>query len=80
MLDAIQYILAVEVAQFYFGDIVCLQFVDAEALHQVGDDVFFGFGLADDLYRFVYIEKDLCKAQEKMQFFVLAVALERKFS
>ena len=59
--DAVDDILAVEVAQLDLGDIVCLDLVNAKALHQVGHNVGFLFGVANDANGLVDVEQDLAE-------------------
>ena len=70
-LDSIDYIFAVQIAQLYFGDVFGLHLVDAEALHQIRDDVGFDLGLAYNLYRLVDIEQNLPESEQKVQLLLL---------
>ena len=54
-----------------FGDELGLQFVDAEADHQVRDDVRLVFGLPDDFNRLVDVEEDFGEALQQVEFFLL---------
>ncbi len=49
-------------AQLYLGHIFRLYFVNAEADHQIGDDLALLLGIADDLYRLVNIQQYSGKA------------------
>ena len=67
ILGAFKDILAVEVAQLDFRDILRLNLVDAEADHQVGNDLDFLVGFADDLDCFINIEQDFLQTAQQMQ-------------
>ena len=77
---AVDDILLVEVAELYFSDIFCLDFVDAKARHEVGDNILFLFGVADNAYRLVDVKKYLSKTQEKMELVLLLLKVVGKLA
>ena len=55
-------VLLVDVAQLDFSHEFCLDLIDTEANHQVGDDLCFLLGLADDGDGLVDIQQDALEA------------------
>ena len=66
LVDAVDEVFAVEVAELDFGDVLSLTLVDREALAEICDDLGFLLGIADDLDRLVDVEQDLAETEEEM--------------
>lgn len=76
LLRALQDILLVDVAQADIRNKFGLDFVDAEAFHQVRDNICVLFGLADDFNRLVDIEQDFTQTEQQMQLVLLLVEVK----
>ena len=76
LLRALQDILLVDVAQADIRNKFGLDFVDAEAFHQIRDNICVLFGLADDFNRLVDIEQDFAQTEQQMQLVLLLVEVE----
>ena len=60
-------VLFVDIAQFYFRHEIRLDLINAEANHQVGNDLIFQFRLANNRNRFINIQQDPLQALEQVQ-------------
>ena len=76
LLQTLEDILAVDVAQADFRHVLGLHLVDAEADHQVGDHVGLFFRLADDLDGLVDVQKDFAEAPQQVQLLLLLADIE----
>ena len=76
LLQAVQDEFLVDVSQLDLGDVFGLDLVDAEADHEVRDDLGVKLRLADDGDGLVDIEKDPAEALEQVQLVLLFVHLE----
>ena len=74
--DALEDILLIDVAQLDLRHKLRLHLVDAEADHQVGDDLGVGLGLADDFDGQVDVQEDLFKTLQEVQPVFLLLELE----
>ena len=66
LLRAFEYVLLVDVTQADIRDELGLNLIDAEAFHQVRDNIRVLFGLADDFNRLVNIQQNLAQTKQQM--------------
>ena len=76
LLQTVQDEFFIDVAQPDFRDVFRLHLIDAEADHEVRDDLRVELGLADDADGLVNIEKDFAEALQEVQLVLLFVHLE----
>ena len=72
---ALEDVLLVDVSQLDLCNVVGLDLVDAEADHQVRDNLGLGFSAADDGDGLVDIEQDLAQAKQQVELFLLLLEL-----
>ena len=80
LVDAVDDILLVEVAELDLRDVIRLDLVDAKACHKVGDNVLFLLSMADDLDRLVDVQQDLSESEQKMELVLLLLEIELKLA
>ena len=76
LLDPLEDVLLIDVAQLDLCYILRLNLVDAEADHQVGHHLRLLLGLADDLNGLVNVQQNALEALQKVQLFLLFVQHE----
>ena len=80
LLDALHDVLAVEVAQLDLGDVLGLNLVEVEGLHQVGYDLALLGRAAHDRNGAVDVEQNLAEAEQQMQLFLLFAEVEAELA
>ena len=78
--DAVENIALVQIAQLDIGNIICLNFVNVKALHQVGNNLRFFLGLTDDANGFIDVKQNFAKAEQKMKLVLLFAEIECKLA